>query len=138
VLLLQYVCPLGCLFNQISRFLFRHRLPRGTPTFASCRGLTSVRSFFVSWKGQTNCVSSSYTFFPPPPSLTKARWIFFPHVRSPSPTGFLFRGREGLNLPLLRYACCLGCLFRHPYLRFGAASVARRLLRSCRGHIAFV
>jgi hypothetical protein len=33
MLLLQYVRPLGCLFNQTSLFSFRRRLPRGMLAF---------------------------------------------------------------------------------------------------------
>ena len=131
MLLLQYVRPLGCLFNQTSRFLFRRRLPRRVVAFGSCRGLTSVCSFFVSRRCRTSCVSSSYTLFSPPPLPTKARWSFFPHLRSlvsrarrPEPSAATVCSSLGMSfepdIPI--------CVSAPP----PSSAKARRLLRSCK------
>jgi len=106
--------------------------------FGSCRGLTSVCSFFVSRRGWTSCVSSSYTLFPPPPSPTKARWSlsapcaesgshwdFNPRPTRPEPAATAVRSS-------LRMSCQPDipiCVSAPP----PSSAKARRLLRSCRG-----
>jgi hypothetical protein len=65
VVLLQYDCPLECLFNQTSHFVFRRCLrglqKRGGSFFAHADGQTSACSCFVSVRGLTSHVSGLYT-----------------------------------------------------------------------------
>jgi len=66
LLLLRYVRPMGCLFNQTSRFVFRRCLPRG---MAAMHRLSLCMLLFMSSRGWTSRVRGSYT--PPRVCLTR-------------------------------------------------------------------
>ena len=88
MVLLQYDCPLECLFNQTSHFVFQHCLrglqKRGGSFFAHADGQTSACSCFVGVRGLTSRVSGLYTVCLLP-SPAKASWKFFaPCVESNS------------------------------------------------------
>jgi len=105
--LLLYVLPMGCLFNQTSRFFFRRRLPRGMVAFSFLCMLVALAAHTllrvcsnrraVSSPLEASIVCKGDKFFnfahSLPTSPSQARWQVLIHAWYATPACSLREGR---------------------------------------------